>query len=147
MITALSLCLRIASTTPSNFSCVKFWVRLKIMVLAYSIWLLKNSPKFFIYILLFPASTTATKLLSTTSSNCGFTSSTAFITSESFPTPDGSIMIRPGWYSATTFFRASPKSPTREQQIQPEFISVMLIPASFRKPLSIPISQIGRAHV
>ena len=37
-------------------------------------------------------------------------------------------------------FRAVPKSPTREQQIQPEFISRISIPASFRKPPSIPIS-------
>ena len=39
-----------------------------------------------------------------------------------------------------TSFREVPKSPTREQQIQPEFISRISIPDSFRKPPSIPIS-------
>ena len=34
----------------------------------------------------------------------------------------------------------APKSPTREQQMQPEFISRISIPASFKKPPSIPIS-------
>ena len=49
-------------------------------------------------------------------------------------------MIRSGWYSLITLVRALPKSPTKEQQMQPEFISVMLMPASFRKPPSMPIS-------
>ncbi len=40
----------------------------------------------------------------------------------------------------TLVIKASPKSPTREQQIHPEFISVISIPASLRKPPSIPIS-------
>ena len=39
-----------------------------------------------------------------------------------------------------TSFSATPKSPTREQQMHPEFISRISIPASFRKPPSIPIS-------
>ena len=65
---------------------------------------------------------------------------TALITSESLPTPDGSIIILSGENCAKTFLRASPKSPTNEQQIQPEFISVISIPASFKKPPSMPIS-------
>ena len=39
-----------------------------------------------------------------------------------------------------TFLSALPKSPTSEQQMQPEFISVILMPASCRKPPSMPIS-------
>ena len=39
-----------------------------------------------------------------------------------------------------TSFREVPKSPTREQQMQPEFISRISIPDSFRKPPSMPIS-------
>ena len=39
-----------------------------------------------------------------------------------------------------TSFREVPKSPTREQQIQPEFISLISIPDSFKNPPSIPIS-------
>ena len=50
------------------------------------------------------------------------------------------MIIRSGANCSITCFRAFPKSPTREQQIHPEFISVILIPASFRKPPSIPIS-------
>ena len=66
--------------------------------------------------------------------------STALITSDSFPTPDGSITIRSGAYSAATCLRALEKSPTSEQQIHPEFISVIFTPASCKKPPSIPIS-------
>ena len=40
----------------------------------------------------------------------------------------------------STSFNAVPKSPTKEQQIHPEFISVTSTPASFKKPPSIPIS-------
>ncbi len=50
------------------------------------------------------------------------------------------MRILSGWYFSTTSLRDAPKSPTREQQIQPEFISRISIPASFRKPPSIPIS-------
>ena len=39
-----------------------------------------------------------------------------------------------------TSFSAVPKSPTSEQQIHPEFISVMFTPASFKNPPSMPIS-------
>ena len=53
---------------------------------------------------------------------------------------DGSIRMRSGAYSATTFSSALPKSPTSEQQMQPEFISVMAMPASCKKPPSMPIS-------
>ena len=91
------------------------------------------------YILHFCTSTTVVALFITTSA-CSLTSSTAFITSESFPTPDGSIITLSGAKSSITFFNASPKSPTREQQIQPEFISVISTPASLRNPPSIPIS-------
>ena len=85
------------------------------------------------------ASATVTRALTTRSASSA-TFSTAARTSESLPTPDGSMMIRSGWYSSATFFSALPKSPTSEQQMQPEFISVMLIPASFKNPPSIPIS-------
>jgi hypothetical protein len=68
------------------------------------------------------------------------TSITAFITSDSFPTPDGSMITRSGWYFVSTSSRDLPKSPTSEQQIQPEFISRISTPASFKKPPSIPIS-------
>ena len=44
------------------------------------------------------------------------------------------MRMRSGWNSAITFCSASPKSPTREQQMQPEFISEISIPASLRKP-------------
>ena len=57
-----------------------------------------------------------------------------------FPTPDGSIIILSGENCKYTFSSASAKSPTREQQIQPEFISVISMPASFIKPPSMPIS-------
>ena len=80
------------------------------------------------------------KLFNSTFSKSFFTSATALITSESLPTPDGSIMILSGSYFVITSLRAVPKSPTRVQQIQPEFISVISIPASLRKPPSIPIS-------
>ena len=65
---------------------------------------------------------------------------TALMTSESLPTPEGSITIRSGAYSAATCLRALEKSPTSEQQIHPEFISVIFTPASCKKPPSIPIS-------
>ena len=39
-----------------------------------------------------------------------------------------------------TCLSASSKSPTNEQQIHPEFISLIVIPASFKKDPSIPIS-------
>ena len=54
----------------------------------------------------------------------------AFITSESLPTPEGSIITLSGEKSAITLPSATVKSPTSEQQIQPEFISVISIPAS-----------------
>ena len=50
------------------------------------------------------------------------------------------MMIRAGAKRSITSFNAFPKSPTREQQMHPEFISVILTPASFKKPPSIPIS-------
>ena len=56
------------------------------------------------------------------------------------PTPDGSIIILSGWYFSTTSFKDVPKSPTKEQHIQPEFISLISTPDSFKKPPSIPIS-------
>ena len=132
---------RIISTAVFTLSSVAFdvSVRLKITVPAYSIWLLKNSPKFFMYILHFVTSTTVVKLFNFMSTSFS-TFWTALITSESFPTPEGSIMILSGLYFWITSFKATPKSPTREQQIQPEFISRISIPASFKKPPSIPIS-------
>ena len=139
MIVAFSLCSRISATQVASFSSEILSVLLKIMVPACSIWLTKNSPKFLIYIFAFVASTTATALF-----NCTVWSSmascTAFMTSDNLPTPEGSIRMRSGVYWLSTSFREAPKSPTREQQIQPEFISLIWIPASCRKPPSIPIS-------
>ena len=88
MMVALSLCSRIISTQAFSFAWSTLSVLLKIMVPAYSIWLLKNSPKFFIYILHLDASTTATALLISTSRSPA-TFSTAFRTSDSLPTPEG----------------------------------------------------------
>ena len=110
----------------------------RIIADACSTWSLKNSPKFFIYILHFPASTTTARQFTERLSD--LTAFTARTTSESLPTPDGSIIILSGESSRSTFASASVKSPTSEQQIQPEFISVISIPASLRKPPSIPIS-------
>ena len=66
--------------------------------------------------------------------------STARMPSESLPTPEGSMTIRSGAYCAATSLSAFAKSPTSVQQIQPEFISVMRMPASCKKPPSTPIS-------
>ena len=66
--------------------------------------------------------------------------STATITSDSLPTPEGSMRMRSGWNWAWTSFRAVEKSPTREQQMQPEDISEICTPDSFRKPPSMLIS-------
>ena len=139
MISACGLCSRIMATTCAIFSSDILSVRLSTMVLEFSIWLLKNSPKFFMYILHFWASTTTTELFNVTPTS-SFTSATAFFTSDSLPTPDGSMMIRSGWYFVNTSFKDAPKSPTREQQIQPLFISRISTPASCKKPPSIPIS-------
>ena len=111
-------------------------VWLSTIMSAFSIWLLKNSPKFFIYILHFLASTTVTPAAMSISSTC----SAASLTSLSLPTPDGSMIILSGLSSCATFLRACVKSPTRVQHMQPEFISVISMPESSRKPLSIPIS-------
>ena len=92
---------RIISTSFWIFAVSVISVRLSTTVPAFSIWLLKNSPKFFIYILHFAASTMVTALFNATSISAD-TSITAFITSESLPTPDGSIMIRSGLYLVST---------------------------------------------
>ena len=68
------------------------------------------------------------------------TSSTAFITSESFPTPLGSIITLCGSYFSSISLRLEVKSPTKEQQIQPEFISFISMPESSKNPPSIPTS-------
>ena len=91
------------------------------------------------YILHFWASTTVTEPFNTTSISPA-TSQTAFITSESLPTPDGSIITRSGVYFVRTSFKERPKSPTKEQQMHPEFISRISMPESFKNPPSIPIS-------
>ena len=49
-------------------------------------------------------------------------------------------MMRSGAYLSMTSRREVPKSPTSEQQMQPEFISRISIPDSFKKPPSMPIS-------
>ena len=91
------------------------------------------------YILHFVASATVTKLFSSMSTSFS-TPFTALITSDNLPTPDGSIKILSGVYFSKTSFNAVLKSPTKEQQIQPEFISVISTPASFKNPPSMPIS-------
>ena len=111
-------------------------VRLMTIRSAFATWSLKNSPKLRIYIRHLPASTTVTFAPMDVPS----TFSTARATSDSLPTPDGSIIILSGLYSSMTFFSAFSKSPTRVQQMQPEFISVISTPASLRKPPSIAIS-------
>ena len=68
------------------------------------------------------------------------TSDTAFKTSESLPTPLGSIITLFGEYFSSSSLREASKSPAKEQHIQPEFISLISIPEFFRKPPSIPIS-------
>ena len=83
------------------------------------------------------ASATVTKPASTASARTFFT---AAMTSDSLPTPDGSMSTRSGWYSSSTLPSAFSKSPTRLQQMQPEFISVTSMPASLTKPPSMPIS-------
>ena len=50
------------------------------------------------------------------------------------------MRMRSGWNWASTSFRALLKSPTREQQMQPEDISEIWTPDSFRKPPSMLIS-------
>ncbi len=128
-----------AFTTVSVCSGFTFWVRLSTTTVAYSIWLLKNSPKAFICLVAFAVLTTVIRPFSFTSFSCS-TSCTDFITSESFPTPEGSIRIRSGWNRSMTSRRFFPKSPTREQQMQPEFSSLISMPESFKNPPSMPIS-------
>ena len=131
------VCPRRSATASSSFSCGSA-VCERMMQLAFSTWSRKNSPKFFKYILHFLASTTVQKALS---SECASPARcTARITSESFPTPEGSMTMRSGENFSSTSFKALAKSPTSEQQIQPEFISVISMPASLRKPPSTPIS-------
>ena len=67
-------------------------------------------------------------------------SCTAIITSDSLPTPDGSMRILSGLYFSITSLSAFPKSPTRVQQMQPAFIWLISIPVFCRNPLSTPIS-------
>ena len=91
------------------------------------------------YILTLFTSATVAKQFSFTSRSSA-TAATARVTSLSLPTPEGSMRMRSGANWSMTFFSASRKSPTRLQQMQPEFISVISMPASFRKPPSMPIS-------
>ena len=93
---AFALWPRSSETHSSSFSAFIVWVRLRITAPACSIWLLKNSPKFFIYIFVLAASATVTNASSSTGW-CSATPCTAWITSESLPTPDGSIKMRSGW--------------------------------------------------
>ena len=139
MICASLLSDLISSISVFNLASETFCVLLSIIVPACSIWLLKNSPKFFIYTLTFEASATVDALFNLISFSI-WRSLTALITSESLPTPDGSIIILSGWYFSTTSLSDVPKSPTKEQHIQPEFISLISTPDSFKNPPSIPIS-------
>ena len=86
------------------------------------------------------ASATVTKLLSFMSGSSFTVPSTATITSLSLPTPEGSMRMRSGWNWFFTSMRAWWKSPTKEQQMQPEDISLICTPVSFRKPPSMEIS-------
>ena len=105
------------------------------IVVASLTWSLKNSPKLRIYSFPLAASTTVTSIL-------GVKPALAiiFLISDNFPTPDGSIITLSGLYSLITSVRAFVKSPTSVQQIQPELISLISNPASFKKPESTPIS-------
>ena len=94
MIDATALCSRSMAVTSLSLESFMPAVRLRTMALACSIWSLKNSPKFFIYILHLLASTTVVKPLRAASS--ASTSRTARITSDSLPTPEGSIRMRSG---------------------------------------------------
>lgn len=96
MMRALALCSRSSATTASSFSWLMPCVRLSRMVPAYSIWLRKNSPKFLTYMRHFPASATVTKLPISASGISFSTPSTARMTSESLPTPLGSMRMRSG---------------------------------------------------
>ena len=85
----------------------------------------------------FPPSTTVATILILRGSS---TFSIALIISESLPTPDGSIIILSGANFSTISFIDLEKSPTSEQQIQPELISLISTPLSFRNAPSTPIS-------
>lgn len=93
-IVAVGFFSRSSATAASSFSGRIPSVRERMMALAFSTWLLKNSPKFFMYILHLFASTTVVKPLSTSSSDC--TPCTARMTSLSLPTPEGSMRMRSG---------------------------------------------------
>ena len=95
MMVAVGFTSRISATASSITSCFATSVLERTMVVANCTWLLKNSPKFFMYILHFFTSTTVTAELFSTSSSSS-TSDTARMTSESFPTPLGSMMMRSG---------------------------------------------------
>ena len=135
--TAPSLCSLTSAIAEDSFSSGSPEVWLSTTDDALSIWSAKNSPKFFIYMRHFFASTTAAHTFISSLSSPRET--TAFTISDSFPTPDGSIIIRSGENSSITFSRAFEKSPTRVQHMQPEFISVISMPESLKKPPSIPI--------
>ena len=92
------------------------------------------------YILTLVASATVTKLFSFMSGTSFTVFSTATITSLSLPTPQGSMRMRSGWNCSCTSFSALLKSPTREQQMHPEDISLICTPESFRNPPSMLIS-------
>ena len=92
------------------------------------------------YILTLVASATVTKLFSFMSGTSFTVFSTATITSLSLPTPLGSMRMRSGWNCSCTSFSALLKSPTREQQMHPEDISLICTPESFRNPPSMLIS-------
>lgn len=82
-------------TAASTFSVSALSVRLRMMVPALFTWFSKNSPKFLRYILHFITSTTVVAEFRATPASFS-TPSTALMTSESLPTPDGSMMMRSG---------------------------------------------------
>ena len=76
-------------------SSVAVWVRLRMMVSAFSIWSMKNSPKFLAYMRHLPTSATVA-LPSRVISWLSIMSTTTRRMSESLPTPEGSMMMRSG---------------------------------------------------
>ena len=97
---ASGLCSFINARDSAVFSSDVSSVWLKTTQSAFSSWSRKNSPKFFAYIRHFFALTTVVFELTEMPSS---PFSTAFSTSLSFPTPDGSIIILSGENCAVTF--------------------------------------------
>ena len=124
----------------STRSAVRFWVREKMTVSAVLTWSRKNSPKFFMCMRHLPASTMVAQPEISISGCAALHFSTAFTISLSLPTPLGSMIRRSGLYFSISSSTAFWKSPTRVQQMQPEFSSSTMTPLSLRKEPSTPTS-------